>query len=151
MKRLLAMMTIGRDVSSFFADVVKNVIVNNTEVKKLVYMYLVSYAEQKQELALLSINTFQKDLVHSSARVRANAMKVKNKNKITTLVVDVCRACLLLLLLLFCVVCVRVMMMMLWCRLALGWDGNERASVWGCIGLDRCKKEKKRNQTTLTR
>jgi hypothetical protein len=35
MKRLLAMMTVGRDVSNFFPDVVKCVIVNSQEVKKL--------------------------------------------------------------------------------------------------------------------
>ena len=75
MKRLLAMMTMGKDVSCFFADVVKNVIVENIEVKKLVYMYLVNYADHNQDLALLSINTFQRDLTSPSQRVRANAMR----------------------------------------------------------------------------
>jgi len=46
MKQLVALFTMGRDVSSFFPDVVKNVIVESTEVKKLVYMYLIHYAEQ---------------------------------------------------------------------------------------------------------
>jgi AP-3 complex subunit beta len=59
-----------RDVSQYFPDVVKNVIVESMEVKKLVYMYLVAYAQLKPELALLSINSFQKDLSHSSQRVR---------------------------------------------------------------------------------
>lgn len=82
MKRLMAMVTIGRDVSSFFPDVVKNVVVESAEVKKLVYMYLIHYAEQNQELALLSINTFQKDLVSPSQRVRGNAMKAMSSIRI---------------------------------------------------------------------
>lgn len=54
------MISKGRDVSSFFPDVVKNVIVTNLEVRKLVYIYLLRYAEQEPDLALLSINSFQK-------------------------------------------------------------------------------------------
>lgn len=32
------------------------------QVKKLVYVYLVRYAEEQQDLALLSISTFQRGL-----------------------------------------------------------------------------------------
>lgn len=38
------MMAKGRDVSEFYPDVVRNVIVKAVEVKKLVYMYLVHHA-----------------------------------------------------------------------------------------------------------
>eukprot|EP00003_Mantamonas_plastica_P001270 TRINITY_DN1091_c0_g1_i4.p2 TRINITY_DN1091_c0_g1~~TRINITY_DN1091_c0_g1_i4.p2 ORF type:complete len:117 (-),score=43.61 TRINITY_DN1091_c0_g1_i4:106-420(-) len=51
MKRLVAMMSKGRDVSEFFPDVVKNVVCSSLEVKKHVYMYLVHYAGQEQDLA----------------------------------------------------------------------------------------------------
>ena len=44
MKWLLAMLSKGKDMSEFFADVVKNVIAGHVEVKKMVYMYLVHYA-----------------------------------------------------------------------------------------------------------
>ena len=43
MKWLLAMMSKGRDASEFFSDVVKNVVAKSVEVKKMVYMYPVSY------------------------------------------------------------------------------------------------------------
>jgi hypothetical protein len=62
MKRLIAMISIGRDASNFFPDVVKNVVCDSLEVKKLVYMFLTHYAELKSNEALLTINTFQKDL-----------------------------------------------------------------------------------------
>lgn len=56
------MMAKGRDVSDLFPAVVKNVAAKNVEVKKLVYVYLVRYAEEQQDLALLSISTFQRAL-----------------------------------------------------------------------------------------
>jgi AP-3 complex subunit beta len=86
MKRLMAMMTLGRDVSSFFPDVVKNVISPNTEIKKLVYMYLISYSESNQELALLCINTLQKDLASSSQRNRADALRAMSSIRVPVVI-----------------------------------------------------------------
>lgn len=67
MKRIIGMVAKGRDASDLFPAVVKNVVSKNLEVKKLVYVYLVRYAEEQQDLALLSISTFQR------------ALKVKHK------------------------------------------------------------------------
>lgn len=50
----------GKDASPLFPAVVKNVACKNLEVKKLVYVYLTRYAEEQQDLALLSIATFQR-------------------------------------------------------------------------------------------
>ena len=63
MKHLLALLSQGGDISEYFPDVVKNVSAGSVEVKKLVYIYLVHYADFNKtcrELALLSINSFQK-------------------------------------------------------------------------------------------
>lgn len=79
MKSLMAMVSKGEDVSSVFADVVKNVIAPSVEIKKLVYMYLVHYADADascRELALLSINSFQKDLADMNPLIRALALRV---------------------------------------------------------------------------
>ncbi|TFY72051.1 hypothetical protein EVG20_g958 [Dentipellis fragilis] len=76
MKRLIAMISKGRNVSEFFAQVVKNVAVPNLEVRKLVYIYLLRYADAEPDLALLSINTFQRDLADSSPLIRAMALRV---------------------------------------------------------------------------
>lgn len=59
MKRAIALISKGRDVSSLYPAVVKNVVSENLEIRKLVYMYLVHYAELEPEVALLAINTFQ--------------------------------------------------------------------------------------------
>jgi len=52
----------GKDAADLFPAVVKNVVSKNMEVKKLVYVYLMRYAEEQQDLALLSIATFQRGL-----------------------------------------------------------------------------------------
>ncbi|ORX88456.1 hypothetical protein K493DRAFT_268293 [Basidiobolus meristosporus CBS 931.73] len=76
LKRLIAMISKGRDVSEFFPDVVKNVASSNLEIRKLVYIYLLRYAEQEPDLALLSVNTFQKDLSDQNQVIRAMALRV---------------------------------------------------------------------------
>src|SRR4051812_36931438 len=45
LKRIIANMTLGRDVSQLFADVVKLGQTPNLEVKKLVYLYVLSNAK----------------------------------------------------------------------------------------------------------
>jgi AP-3 complex subunit beta len=80
MKWLLASMSKGRNVSDFFPHVVKLVGTQNLEVRKMVYTYLVHYANYDascRELALLSINAFQRGLTDGdSAWIRASALRV---------------------------------------------------------------------------
>lgn len=59
-KKVIAAMTVGKDVSSLFSDVIKCVQTNNIEMKKLVYLYIMNYAKTKPELAILAVNTFDK-------------------------------------------------------------------------------------------
>ncbi|CAM8966688.1 unnamed protein product [Rhodiola kirilowii] len=75
LKRLLALIAQGCDVSNFFPQVVKNVATQSLEVKKLVYLYLLHYAEKRPNEALLSINCFQKDLGDINPLVRAWALR----------------------------------------------------------------------------
>ncbi|XP_050210793.1 AP3-complex subunit beta-A isoform X1 [Mercurialis annua] len=75
LKRLLALIAQGFDVSNFFPLVVKNVASQSLEVKKLVYLYLLHYAEKRPNEALLSINSFQKDLGDINPLVRAWALR----------------------------------------------------------------------------
>jgi len=56
-------------------QVVKNVASQSLEVKKLVYLYLLHYADKRQNEALLSINIFQKDLSDINPLVRAWALR----------------------------------------------------------------------------
>ncbi|OTF75595.1 hypothetical protein BLA29_011294, partial [Euroglyphus maynei] len=79
MKRIITMVAKGRSAESareLFPHVVKNVVTKNTELKKLVYLYLTRYAEQEQDLALLSIATFQHALKDPNPLIRGSAIRV---------------------------------------------------------------------------
>jgi AP-3 complex subunit beta len=79
------MISKGRNVSEYFAQVVKNVAASNIEVRKLVYIYLLRYADAEPDLALLSINTFQRDLTDSSPLIRAMALRVLSGIRVPTI------------------------------------------------------------------
>ena len=66
----------------FFSSIVKNVASPNIEIKKLVYIYLLHYAESEPDLALLSINTIQKSSTDQNPQVRAMALRVMSGIKV---------------------------------------------------------------------
>ncbi|KAL8432893.1 hypothetical protein ACSSS7_004296 [Eimeria intestinalis] len=69
-KRVIASMTVGKDVSSLFPDVVNCMQTNNIELKKLVYLYVINYAKVQPELAILAVNTFRKDSLDPNPLIR---------------------------------------------------------------------------------
>lgn len=86
MKWLLASISKGRDVSDFYPHVVKLVGATSLEVRKMVYMYLVQYADHDattRELSLLSINSFQRGLADSEQLIRALALRVLSSIRIS--------------------------------------------------------------------
>lgn len=86
MKRIIGMIAKGKDASELFPAVVKNVVSKNLEVKKLVYVYLVRYAEEQQDLALLSISTFQRALRDPNQLIRASALRVLSSIRVPVIV-----------------------------------------------------------------
>ena len=63
-----------------------NIACPSFEVKNLVYIYLVRYAEFRPDEALLSVNSFQKDLMHPNPRVRALALRVLSSIRVHVIV-----------------------------------------------------------------
>ena len=59
-KKVIAAMTVGKDVSMLFTDVLNCIQTGNIELKKLVYLYLINYAKSQPDLAILAVNTFVK-------------------------------------------------------------------------------------------
>ncbi|KAM5328144.1 AP-3 complex subunit beta-1 [Glossophaga mutica] len=86
MKRIVGMIAKGKNASELFPAVVKNVASKNIEIKKLVYVYLVRYAEEQQDLALLSISTFQRALKDSNQLIRASALRVLSSIRVPIIV-----------------------------------------------------------------
>mmetsp|Transcript_78628 Transcript_78628/g.163432 ORF Transcript_78628/g.163432 Transcript_78628/m.163432 type:complete len:890 (-) Transcript_78628:222-2891(-) len=74
-KKVIANMTVGKDVSSLFADVVNCIQTDNMELKKLVYLYVMNYAKAQPELAILAINTFRKDASDPNPLIRSLAVR----------------------------------------------------------------------------
>ncbi|KIJ66764.1 hypothetical protein HYDPIDRAFT_174147 [Hydnomerulius pinastri MD-312] len=82
----------------FLECALQRVVDERVEFVRLVYIYLLRYAEHEPDLALLSINTFQKDLTDSSPLIRAMALrvlsgiKVPNIGSIVVLAIKKCAA-----------------------------------------------------------
>eukprot|EP01098_Paradermamoeba_levis_P014446 TRINITY_DN689_c0_g1_i1.p1 TRINITY_DN689_c0_g1~~TRINITY_DN689_c0_g1_i1.p1 ORF type:complete len:788 (-),score=277.19 TRINITY_DN689_c0_g1_i1:72-2333(-) len=75
LKKLIADMTVGKDVSMLFSDVVKCMTTSNLELKKLVYLYLLNYAKSQPEIAILAVNTFVIDSQNFNPLIRALAIR----------------------------------------------------------------------------
>lgn len=73
-KRVIANMTVGKDVSGLFPDVLKNMQTEDLEQKKLVYLYLINYAKTQPELVILAVNTFVKVSSRKSLRPLATGV-----------------------------------------------------------------------------
>lgn len=74
-KKVIAAMTVGKDVSMLFTDVVVCMQTGNVELKKLVYLYLINYAKTNPDLAILAVNTFRKDANDPNPLIRALAIR----------------------------------------------------------------------------
>ncbi|KZT05031.1 Adaptor protein complex beta subunit [Laetiporus sulphureus 93-53] len=74
-KKVIANMTVQKDVSGLFPDVLKNMQTDDLEQKKLVYLYLMNYAKTQPELVILAVNTFVKDTDDPNPLVRALAIR----------------------------------------------------------------------------
>ena len=75
MKKVIANMTVGKDVSMLFPDVLNCIQTGNIELKKLVYLYLINYARTQPDMALMAVNTFVKDAADPNPLVRALAIR----------------------------------------------------------------------------
>lgn len=74
-QRVIQAMTVGKDVSSLFPDVLKNIATYDIEQKKLVYLYLMNYSKTHPELCILAVNTFVQDTEDPNPLIRALAIR----------------------------------------------------------------------------
>lgn len=74
-KKTIQQMTLGKDVSSLFPDVLKNMATNDVEQKKLVYLYVMNYAETHPELCILAVNTFVTDAQDPNPLIRCMSIR----------------------------------------------------------------------------
>jgi AP-1 complex subunit beta-1 len=89
-KKVIANMTVGKDVSTLFTDVVNCIQTDNLELKKLVYLYLINYAKTQPELAMLAVNTFVKDANDPNPLIRALAIRTMGCIRVNTITEYLC-------------------------------------------------------------
>ncbi|VEL15240.1 unnamed protein product [Protopolystoma xenopodis] len=96
-KKVIASMTVGKDVSALFPDVINCMQTDNLELKKLVYLYLMNYAKTQPDAAIMAVNTFVKDCDDPNPLIRALAVRTMGcirVEKITAYHCDPLRKCL---------------------------------------------------------
>jgi len=89
-QRVIAAMTVGKDVSSLFPDILKNIATHDLEQKKLVYLYLMNYAKTNPELCILATNTFVQDTRDPNPLVRALAIRTMGCIRVDKMVDYLC-------------------------------------------------------------
>ena len=96
-KKVIASMTVGKDVSALFPDVANCMQTENLELKKLVYLYLMNYAKSQPDMAIMAVNTFVKDCEDPNPLIRALAIRTMGcirVDKITEYMCEPLRKCL---------------------------------------------------------
>ncbi|KAF2735412.1 AP-1 complex subunit beta-1 [Polyplosphaeria fusca] len=74
-QKTIMSMTLGKDVSALFPDVLKNIATGDLDQKKLVYLYLMNYAKSHPDLCILAVNTFVQDSEDPNPLIRALAIR----------------------------------------------------------------------------
>ncbi|XP_070825507.1 AP-4 complex subunit beta-1 [Chaetodon trifascialis] len=84
--KVIRAMSQGVDVSGLFSEMVKACATVDIVQKKLVYVFLCSYATLNPELSLLVINTLRKDCQDPNPMVRSLALRNMTNLRLTSLV-----------------------------------------------------------------
>ncbi|CAL6309751.1 unnamed protein product [Bathycoccus prasinos] len=77
-QRVIQALTANIDLSSLFADVLMNAATGDIATKKMLYHYIGVYSDtskESEELAMMTINTLQKDTKHEDPTIRGLAIR----------------------------------------------------------------------------
>lgn len=75
LKKVIAYMTLGIDVSPLFSDMIMASATKDLVQKKMVYLYLVNYSESNSDLAILAVNTLLQDFRDDDPMIRGLALR----------------------------------------------------------------------------
>jgi vesicle coat complex subunit len=79
-------MTLGKDLSQLFQDVIKCLEYQDLDIKKLVYLYVINYSRTKPDDAIMSINLFRKDAANkANPIIRALAVRTMSSLRVPKL------------------------------------------------------------------
>eukprot|EP01031_Cornospumella_fuschlensis_P030760 gene30760-37165_t len=74
-KKVIAYMTLGIDVSRLFTDMVLAIETRDIVIKKMIYFYLCNYAHSEPEMAIMCINSLRRDCDNENPMVRGLALR----------------------------------------------------------------------------
>ncbi|KAI8870138.1 Adaptor protein complex beta subunit [Ramicandelaber brevisporus] len=97
LKKVIANMTLGNDVSALYPDVLACMTSPQLEVKKMVYLFIINYARTKPEMPVAAIPHFVADASSTNPLVRALAIRTMSyiySDKVVAALVDPLRRCL---------------------------------------------------------
>ncbi|PLW26125.1 hypothetical protein PCANC_22450 [Puccinia coronata f. sp. avenae] len=75
LKKIVANMTMGNDMSPLFPDIVQCMGIQVLEIKKMVYLYLTNYARSKPDLVKFTMDGFLSDSHDRNPLIRALAIR----------------------------------------------------------------------------
>ncbi len=86
LKKVIAQMTLGKDLSALFQSVLKCLEYNDLEIKKLVYLYIINYSRSRPDDAIMTISSFRKDAANrSNPIIRALAVRTMSSLRVPKL------------------------------------------------------------------
>ncbi|CAE6421645.1 unnamed protein product [Rhizoctonia solani] len=97
LKKIVANITMGNDMSALFPDVVQCMSIQVLEIKKMVYLYLVSYGKGKPDQINFAVQHFLQDCADRNPLIRALAIRTMSYIPlpiVTTNLIDPLRHCL---------------------------------------------------------
>lgn len=83
-KRVLNLMRSGENVGSLFASMLRCVKTTDLQLKKLIYLYLVTYSQQEPEQSIMVVNTLIQDSTDFNPIIRALAVRTMCRIKLDT-------------------------------------------------------------------
>lgn len=97
LKKIVANITMGNDMSALFPDVVQCMSIQVLEIKKMVYLYLVSYGRGKPDQINYAVQNFLQDCADRNPLIRALAIRTMSYIPlpvVTANLIDPLRHCL---------------------------------------------------------
>ena len=86
LKKVIAQMTLGKDLSALFQSVLKCLEYNDLEIKKLVYLYIINYSRNRPDDAIMTISSFRKDAANrTNPIIRALAVRTMSSLRVPKL------------------------------------------------------------------
>jgi len=85
-QKVIQYLTVGIDMSPVFSDVIMNAHTTDVATKKMLYHYITHYAQANADLALLTVNTLQKDCREEDPVIRGLALRSMASMRVPDLV-----------------------------------------------------------------